>query len=421
MSTVAEGKRSNWVARPRVAATLRIAGTVAAVVFVGFFDAVFAVIPTNTPLTHWSYAWHVVGTFAAFAAGVSMIWRARAPQMVFVANAVGALVLPLGPFGTAGALTWVIGTCGTRVLYWAIPLGTVSITAPFIRDYFAEVPGVVLSTGDNPGPSVQLQFGAYVVIWLTFLATTIAIGFARRWRRQAAMEAQSALDNHIRIGALEDQLGRQEERELIAREMHDTVAHHLSIVSLRAAALEMTAVDPAVPESARAVRESAHQALEEMRVLIGTLRATEEGPYAGASPTLDSIRKLVGDASEAGVMVGANLQFPPDAGVVPNAVARAAYRIVQESITNALKHAPGSGIGVDVSAEPGHGVAVSVTNWLPPASVDRALSVGDSHSGGNGIRGMRERVESVGGSLIVGPQEQRWVVQAWLPWEGTQG
>ena len=149
-------------------------------------------------------------------------------------------------------------------------------------------------------------------------------------------------------------LFRSDERELIAREMHDTVAHNLSVMSLQASALEVTTDDPDVADAARTMRSSAHRALDEMRALITSLREGSE-QYTGSAPALGDLAALLDDARSSGVDLAATV-FVSDADSAPPALTRAVYRVVQEALTNVMKHAPGARADVDVRARPGDGV-----------------------------------------------------------------
>ena len=418
---------------------LSFAGTLVAFVVVGFAGLAFALMGYSVDKSVEDQAFRSFGVFAAFASGISMFWRMKHPVRVLSLTSVLSIIFPLDPIGPAISLSWVVAKRPKSDLYWAIPLAAVAMAVSFVRDYFALTSETVMASGPEGGPMLPMSGLGYMIVWLVMLTLALAAGYVRRSRGQAAQAENVAEEKAQRVAQLEGELTRQEERDLIAREMHDTVAHHLSIVSLHAGALEVTSEDPEVPSSAKAMRESAHQALEEMRTLIHSLRDSESGGYAQAAPTLQALPTLVEDARLAGADISATFSFPsPTSPAVPPALARAVYRIVQEALTNALKHAPGSPItilvGVNEGEEKDGGATIEVLNLLPeghealssrfaPASSGAAASdplrMLSQTGGGAGLVGMRERAQALGGQLSAGAEEGRWVVHAFLPWPNS--
>jgi len=201
-----------------------------------------------------------------------------------------------------------------------------------------------------------------------------------------------------------------EERARIARELHDVVAHHMSLIAVRAETAPYRLSD--LSESARAefgsLSDVAREALTEMRRLLGVLRNDEPAGLA-PQPQLSDLPALVETARQAGVTV--ELSAPQALDQVPSGVALCAYRIVQESLTNASQHAPGAAVTVSVDHEAG-AVLLRVANG--PGGLG-----GPSPSElrpGHGLTGMRERVALLGGSLSAGPApDGGYVVSAVLP------
>ncbi|GIH68975.1 two-component sensor histidine kinase [Sphaerimonospora thailandensis] len=196
-------------------------------------------------------------------------------------------------------------------------------------------------------------------------------------------------------------------RETIAREMHDVLGHRLSLLSVHAGALEFHPDAPPedIARAAKVIRESAHQALQDLREVIGVLRApVGELPQ----PTLAGLRELVVESRRAGMRVDLCAELEGD---VPDRVGRTAYRIVQEALTNARKHAPGAEVSVRVGGAPGREVTVEVANTAP------ALRPGSAVQRGQGLIGLAERVALVDGRLEYGPAASGgWRLAAWLPW-----
>lgn len=360
------------------------------------------------------------GLLAAAAIATSMVWRARWPLQICVGAAVAALLLPLDPLGPLVALSWVIATAGRRAITIASIATVAALVVASWRDHARDGEHVLFSAVvEGTGVREYLTPMGYAALGTVALAAAVGAGVARRYRSSADAALATATAEHRRAEALQTQaaelrteLSRQDERELIAREMHDTVAHHLSLVSLHASALEVTADDPGtdVGEAARSMRTSAHRALDEMRTLIASLRTAGDAfaeQYAGPAPRLVDLPRLVDDARAAGVDIGATV-FVQQADDAPPALTRAVYRVVQESLTNAMKHAPGARVDVDVRARPGEGVDVVVRNARGTG--------GASEGGGAGLVGMRERAEALGGTFAAGPDGDAFVVRVHLPW-----
>ncbi|GMA32624.1 sensor histidine kinase [Litorihabitans aurantiacus] len=397
-------------------------GTIGAVLSVALAGVIFSAFQglahqDSAPL----FAWSALSTMAALGTGASMIWRRRAPLVVLLVNAGAALLLPLDPLGTLVVLPWVLAVAPLRRAAWCTALAAAVTGVTLGRDAVREAPGILFtSTVQATGEVLVMTWWGYVILGVVLLAASVGAGAVRRLRASAAGARVSARAQARSAALLRGELNRQEERELIAREMHDTVAHHLSIVSLHAAVLEVTTTDPSVPESARAVRKSAHRALEEMRGLISTLRDSQTQGYTGSQPTLADLPRLVADARGAGVAIADDIVLI--GADPPPALTRAVYRIVQEALTNALKHAPGAGVRLAVRATSGVGVEIVVANWT------RAHDGGADHrasshahglaltGAGAGVIGMRERAEALGGQLWAGQDGQVWVVRGQLPW-----
>jgi signal transduction histidine kinase len=210
---------------------------------------------------------------------------------------------------------------------------------------------------------------------------------------------------------------REAERLRIAREMHDVLAHRVSLLSLHAGALEFHPDAPAeeVEQAAAVIRASAHAALEELRDVIGVLR---EGAPGGApeppQPTLAEIPALVEESRVAGMRVRWHIDVPGDA-VLPATLGRAAYRIVQEGLTNARKHAPGAAVEVTITAEAGTALVVDVVSRRAVGvAATAALALPGA---GTGLVGLAERVALAGGEFEYGPDDAGdFVLRATLPW-----
>jgi signal transduction histidine kinase len=198
------------------------------------------------------------------------------------------------------------------------------------------------------------------------------------------------------------------ERTRVAREMHDVVGHRVSLMVLQAGAIEMAAADPhRVEQLAGQVQTAGRQALDELRQLVGVLRAGDGDGTAplGPQPGLADLRGLVAESRAAGMTV--DLVAPADAPVDP-AVGRATYRIVQEALTNAGRHAHGAAVSVSVQCREDE-LVVRVVNG-PGGHLTHA------DGGGYGLVGLGERARMLGGRLTAGPRlDGGFAVEAVLP------
>jgi signal transduction histidine kinase len=238
-----------------------------------------------------------------------------------------------------------------------------------------------------------------LALGVTMQGAAVGWGLAVRRQRQLVVRAQE----EARLRAEQAQL---EARETVAREMHDVLGHRLSLLSVHAGALEFRPDAPAedVARTARVIRESAHQALQDLREVIGVLRApVGELPQ----PTVADVPELVAESRRAGMRV--DLRHEVDVAV-PETAGRTVYRVVQEALTNARKHAHGAQVRVALTGAAGAGLTVEVVNDAP---------AGPRPAGepGQGLTGLTERVALAGGRLEHGPTGTGgWRLAAWLPW-----
>ncbi len=333
--------------------------------------------------------WHLIADTTGGAVACGALWLSRRWPATTALVAV-ALSVPAASASVAAG----IGTLMTalyRRSAVAIGMGAAWVAATLAR-FWLRPPGLA----------------PYAVWALVAVLSGVALtgwGMLARARRQLVL----SLEERLR-GAGEEQRRRVEqarhtERLAIAREMHDVLAHRLSLLALHAGALEFNArADPAeVVEAAAVMRSSAHQALQELRQVISVLR---EAPVLAV---LD-LPALVEEVRRAGVRVelyDGGLRLPD----LPGATARAAYRIVQEGLTNARRHAPGRPVTVRLNGGPGRGLTIEVRNPV-------VTSVPGSPAGeGAGLAGVRERAELAGGRVErAGVEEGEFRLAVWLPW-----
>ncbi|QYI96845.1 two-component sensor histidine kinase [Curtobacterium flaccumfaciens pv. flaccumfaciens] len=343
---------------------------------------------------------------AGLAALVLLPFRHRAPLLITVVIAALSSVSTLA-VGAAAIATVSLAT-RRRAVELAVA-GAVLLGATVLYD-------VVLAPPADDMPLWQI-----LVAGIVGIALLVVIGIAIGQRRALLLSLRERAALLERDQQLREDRAREQERAHIAREMHDVLGHRLSLVALHAGALEYRGPGLTPDETAAAagvVRAEAHSALTDLRDVLGVLRdpaATGGDEVTGTAPpqpTLVDLPDLLDQARAGGATVRARVDA--DGAAVPTAVGRHAYRIVQESLTNARRHAPGQPVDVVVETVPGPGVRVVVSNTLTdgPAHADAS-----GKTAGHGLRGLAERARLVGGSFRAGSDDGRLhVVEAVLPW-----
>jgi signal transduction histidine kinase len=315
-------------------------------------------------------------TRLALAAGLIVVgvMLAITDPAVLTVSAILALVTVLYLFAGAYRRRWSV--------LLAVPF-LVNAVAPF--------------NGDDPGlPNVLL---------LMIVVAAEALGDSRRQRGQAMAERDET--RRAMADTLHDRAAMGE-RARIARDLHDVVAHHVSAIAVQAETARLT-ID-GLPDEGRAqfaaIGDTARDALGEMRRLLGVLRADANGePERAPQPGLALLDELVETARAAGSEV--RLTVDGEAKTLPPGVDLCAYRILQEALTNARRHAPGA----DVEVELGYG-----TEALRLSVRDHGPGPSEAELDGHGLLGMRERVLMVGGTLSIGPApDGGFAVEAELP------
>lgn len=373
----------------------------------------------NPPLTIAGHLWRttlcLVISAVAWAEVADEQWE-FAPWLLYVDLALGVLSLVLvfwrrrWPF----AVALVTGATAVFSMSAAGPsaLAFVSL-ATHRRLPQIVVAGVVGALGGQLFYYIQpaysdeppwLNFAFIVAMTVAMAAIGMYLGSRREllWsltERARQAEAQQAL----RV----DQ-AKSAERERIAREMHDVLAHRISLVAMHAGALAYRDDLPPeqVRETAALIRAKSHEAMADLRQVLGMLR-DEELPHR-PQPTLADLRSLVEEAATSGLEVDlADSTVEPP----PEQVGRTVYRIVQEGLTNARKHGGGAAVQVRVEGGPGRGVSLLLHNRKRPAPGHR-----EPPPSGLGLVGLRERAELNGGWLRVEETAESFSLKGWLPW-----
>ena len=333
----------------------------------------------------------VAATGTVVLAVLLLVLRRRAPLVPF---AVSVVLTALSPAVTGAVLitSYAVGRYGSRwpVRVVAGVVGSVAVVQPWALETLDETAGAVTAA----------------------LLVVVLPGALGAWAR-ARSDLMEALTERAERAEAERELQAREaiatERARIAREMHDAVGHRVSLMVLQAGAIEMAATDrERVEQLACQVQVAGRQALDELRQAVGVLRdGDDDGAPLSPQPGLDDIERMVKECRAAGMDVG--MTRPVDAASVDPMVCRAAYRIAQEALTNAGKHAPGAHVSVAIERPAGR-LVVRVVNG-PATELVHASS-----SGGFGLVGLRERVRTMNGTLRAEPRlDGGFLVEAVLP------
>lgn len=310
--------------------------------------------------------------YALAVAGVVVLGE-RAPAAAFTA----ALLLAALTGGSYVLLLWAAYGAGSR--------------APMGRDT-AQVAGAVLgwlAVRLLGWPADAPAVPQLVSIFVVFVALPLLVGRYLAQHRRLVAELGRRNRRLRREQELLAERERLRIRLRIARDMHDSLGHRLSLVSVQAAALEVAELPSAQREAVRQLAGTARGAMDELHELVGALRGTDE--TAARAPGAEAIDEVVAEFRAAGVPVtlrrggGKPRLLPPAAG-------EAVYRVVEEGLTNAAKHAPGRPVTVSVTWEPD---ALLITVVNPVAGGEAEL--GEAAGGGHGLRGLDERMRQVGG------------------------
>ena len=354
------------------------------------------VIPLINPSHHLDPGRAVLLLGPGLVAMLLLVWLRRAPIPVAVSLA-GLWLLSPAVFGPAMAAQAHIAR--HRKGIDAIAVACVLVAAK----------SVVMLHDASGGSAVRVE----VLISATGVVIALLIGLLGRSTTDA--NQQRAAAQAARQDAWEAQLNeaRLLERERIAREMHDVVAHRISLIALHAGALahHMRSEQGEAGDLARAIQTNAQSSLDELRAMLARLRGNAAPPEP-PQPTLSGLDALLADARSAGQQVAVELDGDP--AEVPDRVSRHAYRIVQEGLTNARKHAPGALVALSLGTTADR-LRVVVRNRLAD------LAQPDRSGSGLGLVGIAERVDLVGGDLSHGIEGGEFILEATLPYapEGT--
>jgi signal transduction histidine kinase len=368
------------------------------------------------PLTRWSHVWRVAVMLMLSA----LVWLPAADQeaatsdwwwlldvLLGVASFVAVFYRRRHPLGIALALAVVSAVSGT-----AAGPATLAAVSLATRRRWREIAlvGSVNFAASQFYSTVTADSGDPV--WLVLVANAVAIAAMLGWGMYigSRRELMWTLRNRAERAEAEQELrvaqARSNEQSRIAREMHDVLAHRISQISMHAGALEYR--EDLSPDemrtSAGVIRDQAHQALTDLRDVLGVLR--EGDGERAPQPTYGDLPCLVAEAQETGMRIEL---VDLVTGTVPEGAGRSVYRIVQEGITNCRKHAPGALLSVRVTGSPDDGIDVLLRN---PIGFGPTRTPG----AGLGLVGLTERADLRGGHLTSGRDGSTFVLHAWIPW-----
>ncbi|MFD4771690.1 sensor histidine kinase [Streptomyces niveus] len=339
-------------------------------------------------------------------------WRRRFPLLLAL------IMVPVGALtnsGTGAGIVIILNLALRVPWQRSLPVlcAMIAAVAPYVLIY-----------------SVPYEGGwAAAVFVLAYFLVFFAWGSALRARRLLVLKLREDADRERTEHARRLAESRRAERTAIAREMHDVLAHRISLLSVHAGALayrtrkseagsgaQLSGAE--IAESAQVIRDNAHQALNELRDVLYVLRTdTDSGEPAPPQPDMADLLGLVDEARAAGQTVDYGAEVDSESEPPRPQLQRTAYRVVQEGLTNARKHAPGSQVKVRVYAgSPREEVTVEVSNPLPAGVAESEIP-----GAGAGLTGLHERVELDGGTLRHGSVDGTFTLSARLPWHSPPG
>lgn len=350
--------------------------------------------------------------FPMLGASILIIWRHRMPVIVAAVTIGLTILLPTTPlpalialaavtYARKGWLRWVLiaaAFAGAVVSYCWDVASHVSLLA----DLFG---------GSAEGTPARLAlFWAVPILAALSVAPFAAFGIGRRLLAERDTARSDSAAARRTVTVLQQEVDEERERQELARELHDTLAADLSQVALHAGALELIVGDSNANavSSARIVRESAQHSLDDLRQMVRSLRDHSRIPAPVNG--LQDVPALIDQALRGGTDVHAQIMISDMRSCSPQ-VSHACYRIVQEAISNARRHAPGATLYLEVRGGPAEGISIRTANWSAPHPAP--TSVG----GGHGLQGMSERAHLVGGTFQAGlTLAGSFAVTVWLPW-----
>ncbi|MFD5246292.1 sensor histidine kinase [Amycolatopsis sp. NPDC058340] len=343
--------------------------------------------------------WMITGDpLIALACLIALLWRRRFPVVIVIVVILASTASVLA--GGAALLALCSLATRRRPAETAVAAVLSVVTAVLVVDLYPQ----------REVPQLWLVISLPTLI----VGIVVAVGAAIGARREEVRSLRERVESAEREQAARAAEARIMERHRIAREMHDVLAHRVSLVAMQAGVLGHRPDLPAeqVAELARGIADGSHQALEELRDVLGVLRADPD-ELEPPQPSLADLPALVADARALGLDV--TMETTTE-GEPPDAIARTVYRVVQEGLTNAGKHAPGADVVVTVEGKPGDGLRATIRDS------GAARAIAGPPASGFGLLGLSERVGLAGGELDHHAEPGGgFVLAARLPWPVREG
>lgn len=387
------------------------ASAVSLSVFASLITLGLASTSAHTP--GWNYG---VGFAINLFAAAALVWRHERPWPVLAAALVGPLVFETDATAALIALFAVARVArgyrlaGAALAVWVACSVSLLYDAYRMRDYSILTIGTPIP--EDGSPVEQYVVPAWIPLVVAAVVVGLVVGAAALLRTRSALaEAEQVRDEATeQTDVMRDEMIRAEERTRIARDMHDTLAAGLSRISLFAGALQVNAAESPekVANSAAQIRATAHEALDDLKSIVGVLRGNAGPNERTGHQGIDAVPQLVQSARAAGMHCTLATDLAPgDVGMLAGHVC---YRVVQECLTNAQKHAADRIVAIAVTGSPESGIRILVRNELSR----------NSHGAGagsrTGLRGLAEQAREIGGKLEAGRLGEEFVVDCWVPW-----
>lgn len=394
--------------------------------------------------------WSLIGLVAGAALPFLLRNRDEKPEFVCLITTIVTICLPISPLTTLMAQSALIARRDPdRRIYGLIALSSAATVISRLRDALMpaeySIIGTMLSSTNDQGHVVHAasqpsMLWSGLLLAVISIAIAVIVGVANRNTSRARRAQRQAVQQQDRAQMLQSDLANQQLADAIATEAHDTLAHSLSLIAVNASALQVQcgALEAGnitdrqlhdIAQRAEDIRKQAAGALDEAHSIIDLLRDPNKarqtlGPDDTTSLSRESLSGLIADAKAAGAHIDTWIDIQ-DMGTIHPDIAKIAYRTVQEGLTNARRHAPGQTIELEVTCSAGHGIGVHISNPTGVQTPGHATSSGSGSdirntaangnetsnkpdakpAGGNGLRGIRQRVAAFGGTCTWGTDQ----------------
>jgi len=382
--------------------------------FIGIANVAISV-PTNVVL----YGIELIpALILAVLASGSLLLAVRMPK-----TALGISLLPVAliPFlGMAADVRWPWPWPVTALIVQSLIIFVIALRNPWPVALTAWAASVAASILPTPWRFAELDSATISIVIFASIAAFMSVLAVLIVQRET-VRAQLVREKQISAAEL-TRRELVEERNRIARELHDVVAHGMSVIHVQAttAQYRIAGMDEATIAEFAEIAASARSSIAEMRRLLGVLRDEETTTEFAPQPGLDGVPALVASAERAGIPVTLTISDAAANCTVPQTIGLAVYRIVQEAMSNVIRHAPGAPTTVLIDREAGD-LTVDVKNAPSPEPAPpfaHRVPLGTSDTGGHGLIGIRERVALLGGRTSLGPLDDGgYRVEARLPFD----